>query len=112
MAIKPLGHRVLVQPQKLEDVDKYIAAAKKAGIELPDQTKRMEQTKIDTGVVLKIGSTAYKHPDFGGTAWVEVGDHIAYARNAGKYVTDPETEQEYLILNDEDVVAVFYKDSE
>jgi co-chaperonin GroES (HSP10) len=103
--IKPAGHRVLVRPDKLEDTDPVYAAAKKAGIELArkDDFKR-EQAAVDQGVVISLGSTAFK--DFGGEPWCGEGDYIAYARHAGKYVTDPETKEEFIILNDEDVVAV------
>jgi co-chaperonin GroES (HSP10) len=36
--------------------------------------------------------------------WVKVGDRISYARYAGKWVE--ENEKDYLIINDEDVVAI------
>jgi co-chaperonin GroES (HSP10) len=35
---------------------------------------------------------------------VKVGDRISYARYAGKWVE--ENEKDYLIINDEDVVAI------
>lgn len=109
MAVIPTGHRVMIKMQELEEVDEVFAAAKKMGIAVPEMTKRKEETIIDTGTVVKIGVTAFK--DFGGDPWCSEGDLIAYARHSGKRVKDPFTEEEFLILNDEDIVAVFKKDS-
>jgi len=103
--IIPAGHRVLVKMQSLEEVDEQAARAKKAGIYIPEESKRLEETRIDTGTVVAVGKTAWA--DFGGEAWCTVGDLIAYARHGGKRVTDPYTKEEFLMLNDEDIVAVF-----
>lgn len=104
MAVVPCGHRILVKPQKLEEIDSTYAAARKLGIEIVDgNQKKLEQLAIDKGIVLAIGSTAFK--DFGGDPWCEIGDTIVYARHGGKMIKDPETNQEVLLLNDEDVIA-------
>lgn len=103
--IKPLGHRLLVKPDSIEDVDDNYRSAKKAGIIIPDQEARKEQIAVDKGTVVDIGSTAFK--DFGGDPWCQVGDRVAYTRYGGKFLKDPETDEEYLILNDEDVIAKF-----
>jgi co-chaperonin GroES (HSP10) len=34
-----------------------------------------------------------------------VGDTVFYAKYAGKWIRDPETDEEFLIVNDEDIVA-------
>lgn len=104
MAVIPCGHRILVKPQKLEEVDDAYASARKLGIQIVDgNQKRLEQLAVDKGTVLAIGATAFK--DFGGEAWCEVGDTIVYARHGGKLIKDPETNEEVLLLNDEDVIA-------
>lgn len=109
MALIPCGHRVLIRHDKLEDVDDTFRAAKAAGIEIPKEFKeiRLEQNAVDKGMVVSVGPTAWK--DFGGTAWCEVGDYIAFAKHAGKYIEDPETKEEFVLLNDEDVVCVIKK---
>lgn len=101
----PLGHRLLVKPEKLEDIDQSYAAAKRAGIELPEFTSRKEQVAVDTGTVISLGDTAFK--DFGGVPWCSPGDKVAYTRHGGKLIKDPDDQVEYIILNDEDVICRF-----
>lgn len=103
MSIQALGHRVLVKPQKIEDVDKAFAAARAVGIQLLEQAERKEQTAVDKGIVVQIGSTAFK--DFGGDPWVEVGDLVCYAKYGGKFITNPVDQEVYVVLNDEDLIA-------
>ena len=107
--MKPVtpGHRVLVKPIKLEQADPAFAKAKAIGIELIEKTQRQEATIIDVGTVVQIGPTAFK--DFGGDPWCKVGDTISYTRHGGKFVKDPESDEEWLVLNDEDVVMVWEK---
>lgn len=101
--IKPCGHRLVVKPVKLEDIDPTLASAKRSGLVLLETSERAEQSAVDQGVVITIGATAFK--DFGGEAWCNVGDTVVYARHAGKRIKDTDG-VEYLALNDEDVVAV------
>lgn len=106
--IIPVGHRLMVKLQKLEEVDQVWANAKKIGIEVPEFTKRKEETVIDTGIVVSIGKTAWKAFD-DGHQWCEVGDTVAYARHSGKRIKDPDTDEDFLVINDEDVVAIIRK---
>jgi len=101
MAINPLGHRLSIRPDKLED-DKQYKSASSLGIIIPkDDAARARELSIDRGTVLEIGQSAFA--DFHTEPWCQPGDYIAYARHAGKWVTDPETDEEILIINDEDV---------
>lgn len=104
--IKPAGHRLILKPDVLEETDPVYAAARKAGIELAKHHEdlRREQASVDKGTVVAIGSTAFK--DFGSDAWCKVGDRIAFAKYAGKYIKDEQDGTEYLAINDEDVIAV------
>lgn len=108
MTVIACGHRILVKPERLEDIDPALKRAREWGLQLAESPKRQEQAAVDKGTVLQIGPTAFK--DFGGEAWCAVGDLVAYAKYGGKYVTDPYTQEEVLILNDEDIVAVLKKD--
>lgn len=105
--MKPVtpGHRILVKPDSLETYDPQIASAKKHGIIMLEADERKERTGVDTGVVVQIGPTAFK--DFGGERWCNEGDRISYARHAGKFIKNPETKEEWLCINDEDVVMVW-----
>lgn len=104
--IVPALHRILIKQDKLEEADEVYIRARKAGIEIAqtDDNKRA-QAGVDTGTVIAIGETAFR--DFGTTSPVAPGDKIAYARFSGKFVKDPATSEEFVILNDEDVVAFF-----
>lgn len=109
--IIPVLHRILVKPNKLEEEDKSYKSAIGAGIIIPelDQRKR-EQAAVDRGIVVQVGDTAFT--DFGAVSPVKAGDYIAYAKHAGKYVRDPETEEDFLILNDEDIVCILISKKE
>lgn len=102
MNIIPAGHRILVKPEAFEEVDSVYKSAKAAGFVLPESEGRKEQNAVDRGVVLAIGKTAFQ--DFGGEAWCQVGDTVVYSKYGGKFIDN------YLVLNDEDVVAILKKE--
>lgn len=107
MIIVP-GHRVLVRPDRLEESDPHYQRAHKAGLLLPKEHEdlRRAEAAVDRGTIIAIGPTAWK--DFGGEAWCKVGDKIAFAKYSGKTVTD--NGENYLVLNDEDVVCIIKED--
>lgn len=107
--IIPVLHRILVQADKLEETDKTYLKAKQMGIVIPEQEDRKRaQAGVDKGTVVAIGATSFK--DFGAECPIKVGDYVAYARFAGKLVTDPYTDEELVALNDEDIVCIFRQD--
>lgn len=104
-----IGHRVVVKPLSLDEVDPARARAKTYDIYIPETSDRKLQTGIDRGKVIDIGPTAFiaLNPHDYNIPWCKVGDTIAYARNAGKMVRLSEELEDYvLIINDEDVVTV------
>jgi len=105
--IKPLLHRVLVKPDGLEVAPPF-AADKRAGLALPVHSAvKMEENRIDTGVVIDMGNTAFRAymAEAGVTdVPVKVGDKISFAKYAGKVIMDGDTK--YVVLNDEDIVAI------
>lgn len=96
--------RILVRPQAVEDVDPAYAAAKRMGLDIVGDEKKRQQSGVDKGVVIACGPVAFKAYDVDNP--LSPGDTIVYARNAGKEVTDPETDEKLLVINDEDVVAI------
>jgi len=107
--ITPILHRILVKQNKLEDTNKDYKRATAAGLIIPDHEDKLRaQAGVDVGTIVSMGSTAYK--DFGVAPPIKVGDLVAFARFSGKTITDPKDEQEYIALNDEDVVAVITGD--
>lgn len=103
MTITVTGCRILVKPFKIQEHDKVFESAKKAGIILTEVSERKEQINVDKGTVLQIGSKC--HEDYVGD--LKVGDVIGYAKFGGKFIQDPTDETVYLIISDEDVVAIF-----
>lgn len=101
--IQVTGCRILVRPQKLQEHDKLFADAKRAGIVIPEFSERKEQVNVDKGTVLQIGEKC--HEDYVGH--LKVGDMIGYAKFGGKFIQDPQDEEIYLVINDEDVVCIF-----
>lgn len=104
--IIPALHRILIKQDKLEETDETYVRAKKVGIVIAEnENNKRAQASVDTGTVIAIGETAFR--DFGTTSPIVEGDRIAYARFSGKFVKDPTSEEEFVLLNDEDVVAIF-----
>lgn len=99
---KAVGFRILVRPDPIEETTK-------SGIVLALDSK-LERGAQVTGIVLDVGPEAFKA--FNKAAgvenqpWVKVGDHIYYARYAGKRIVDVTTKEELLFLNDEDVAGL------
>jgi len=107
--IIPTLHRIIVKQHKLEDTNKDYRRAAQAGIIIPDHEDKIRaQAGVDKGVVVSIGPTAFR--DFNTDTPIKVGDTIAFARFSGKVIADPKDDEEYVALNDEDVVAVLTGD--
>jgi co-chaperonin GroES (HSP10) len=105
--IIPVLHRILVKQDKVEETDEIYKRATKAGIHIPvsEEQKARAQAGVDKGKVIAVGKTAFK--DFGTDSPIEIGDYVAYARFSGKILTDPFTQEEFVALNDEDIVCIF-----
>ena len=96
MRINPVLHRVLVKPDKLEE---------KTSSGIIIQYDKREEAAVEKGVVVLVGSTAYK--EFGTTAeeqGIVPGARVSYAKYAGKTIMDGDTK--YVLLNDEDICGV------
>ena len=107
--IVPALHRILVKQDKLEDTDKTLLKAKQLGLHIPEHEDiKRAQASVDKGTVVAIGATAFR--DFNTPSPITVGDYVAYARFAGKRVEDPYTSEEFVALNDEDIVCIFHQE--
>ncbi len=91
---KSLGHRVLIKPDVEKETDwgfQMVTSDRRAAID------------SDKGTVVAVGDQAYK--EFGdGTPWVAVGDYVYYAKYGAKVIKDKDSEDLYIICNDEDVL--------
>lgn len=92
--IKPLNNRILVKRAK--------AQTSKGGIILPDSA----QEKPKEGEVLAVGPGTRDDEGNLQPLTVKVGDRILFTSYAGTEIKDKESEEEYLILSEEDVLGV------
>lgn len=103
------GFRVLVRPDKVVEKDEVYKAAKAFGFDLLEENQRgmkLEQNAISRGIVVSIGPGCWK--EYGdGSPWCAVGDYIGYSQHAGKFETDPFTDEKFILLNDEDVTSIY-----
>ncbi len=93
---KPLGYRIICKPDPIEEVTK-------GGIVLAVDRK-LERAGQMSGHVVAVGSLAWTQFQ-DEEPWCKVGDHVLWARYSGATLTDPDTGENYMIMNDEDVTA-------
>ncbi len=98
--IAPAGHRVLIKPEKIEEITK-------GGIVIPQDAQDQEQFAVENGEVIEIGKEAWSLDTHKGK-WAKVGDKIAFARYGGKVMEGKDGEH-YRLMNDEDILAVLEK---
>ncbi len=114
--LKPVAHRLIVKPDDIieeQELQKNHASLKKAGfiIEKPNNQARRDLQGTESGVVTAIGPMAWKHSDYGYPGpdwqpWCKVGDRVVFSKYVGKLWPDPETSEEFMIMNDEDIQLV------
>jgi len=93
MAIQPLGDRVLVK--RLEAEEKT-----KGGIVLPDTAKEKPQK----GEIVAVGKGRILESGKVEPLEVKKGDKVLFGKYAGNEITYKE--EEYLILKEEDILAI------
>jgi co-chaperonin GroES (HSP10) len=100
---KPVGYRVKVRPEKVEEVSK-------GGIIVATgETKKLEQAAQVRGTVLEVSPVAYlEYIEKGLEPWCKVGDVVLYQKHAGMRVLgdDGKPRDDELLLNDTDITAV------
>lgn len=99
--IQPAGHRVLVRVDETEKRTKN-------GLIIPDSVRDRETQAQIFGELIAVGPNAWKAFD-AGEPWAFVGDRVAIAKYGGFIIKDPETGEEFRLLNDEDICAVLTK---
>jgi len=95
--IIPTGFHVLIKPDPVE--------TKTAGGIILAVNEKLEKHQTDTGEIVAIGKCAWSDKA-DGKAWAKVGQRVYYAKHAGKFLKDPETDEEFLLVQDEDVLAI------
>ena len=94
------GYRILVKPDPLETV-------RPSGI-IMVLDEKLERSGQQFGTVMGIGHTCYQATPKRNSAnhWCAVGDRILFSKHAGRFVYDPSTEEELMVMNDDDVLCV------
>jgi co-chaperonin GroES (HSP10) len=103
--IKVVGHRVLIRPKPLE-------TKTESGIVISyGEKERLHKSGVEEGTVVMVGPTAWKNPELGygepgWEPWAKEGDQVVYAKYSGKHLSDPQTKEEFVLLNDVDIQAI------
>ena len=99
--IEALGNRVIIEPDKPKNKHD-LGNGKMLDLAIDE---RAEKSATSTGTVVALGDLAYLDPILGGEPWVNVGDHVIYAKYSGKFIIDPDDEKEYVVINDDAIQA-------
>lgn len=99
MKIKACGYRLIVKADEIE-------TQTESGLTIVlEENLSREQTAQVYGTIIDIGPECWR----GGEAWAEVGDRVCYVRHAGKHIIDKKTDEEFVVLNDEDILVIMEK---
>lgn len=109
MSIEVLSFRILIKPLDVIQ-EKYKTSIE--GFVVAGDQKDREQKGVDIGTVVSIGPTAFV--DYKLTECpIAPGDQIVFAKFAGKPVVDPDCpDQAFVVINDEDAIAIIRKSGE
>lgn len=103
-SVKVVGHRVLLKPYfDHEETDWGFK------LDVGDTFKR-EKAATVLGEVVDIGDMAWRafdgdNPNW--KPWCEIGDVVFFAKYGGKFITL--NDEDYIIVNDEDIQGIFHK---
>jgi len=115
MKYKVIGWRLLVKPKNLdeilqEEVPEFLKQSN-FKVAVPAKMEKMVESATVEGTVVDVGPWAFKayFRSVNGEQFecpVKTGDRVTYAKYAGSDWTDPDTDEKYTILNDEDIHCV------
>jgi co-chaperonin GroES (HSP10) len=110
MALKMMGHRILIKPDPVKEQTKLPEALRDLKFEVAKSVDQQRQEEVATtiGTIVSIGKMAWRafdgtHPDW--EPWCKVGDRVIFAKYGGKLIEDPVTLEKFMVLNDEDIYA-------
>ena len=100
------GYRVLIKPEKIEEVSEGGIV-----IHASEYAKKREQAGVYTGEIVSIGESAwYDYTHKNGKRvfenWAKVGDVVTYTKYGGRHVEIPGQKENYVVVNDSDVLLV------
>lgn len=98
------GYRILVKPKEIKRKSDGGIIISIEGM----NEDRLEQSGNQMGTIVGVGHTCWKG-SLEQEPWAEVGDEIIFSKHAGRFIYDPETEEQFLTINDDDVLIVTKK---
>ncbi len=102
--IKPCGYYVLIKPDAVETAVNGII------VSTPSEEKKESRAQV-IGTILSLGPTAFE--DYGGQdVWACSGDRVVYSKYGGKFIKDPANGEEFVLVNDNDIVAILTEEKE
>ena len=107
MKIKPLGYRLIVKPETVEE--------KVGNIYIPDEAKDQKQWRQSRGEVVAMGALAFTTGTPGKEDYIvfpdkpKVGDIVMF-REYGGYAWKDEDGNKFITLNDDEVMGVEVSD--
>ncbi len=97
--LEVVGNRVLIKPKDLE-----VKTQSGIVISYGNDEKRHKMATME-GTIAGIGPCSWE--DYAdGKPWAKVGDRVIFAQYAGKIVQDPETKEEFFVVNDIDIQVI------
>lgn len=106
--MKVPGHRVAVKPKDIVKKTDW-------GLNIVHENEDRERASVVEGTVMAVGPDAWKTMYISGyisEPWAKVGDEVLYAKYVGFDVTNPDTQERWRIVNDEDIVCVLKESKE
>lgn len=107
MTLKVIGDRVLIKPKPLKSEHAIDGTTIKLAINYGSDEK-IHKMASQEGIVVDIGEHAWS--DYA-SKWCQVGDEVIFAQYAGKFVTDPDTKEDFMVVNDIDVQVIVKRES-
>lgn len=115
MTQKVIGWRIMVKPQDVtEQIKENLGLKENLTIEIPEFIKERHERATMSGEIVGVGEWAFKayFRSTNGETFecpVKVGDNVTFSKYSGQQWTDPDTDEMFFILNDEDIHTVSRK---
>lgn len=100
--LKPVGRAVLLKPYKVESTTK-------SGIIIASEAVKKDQLAEQRATVVEVGEYAWRDEP---TPRASVGAKVLFSKWAGYSAVGPADDQEYRVVNDNDIFMVITKEKE
>lgn len=104
MGLKILGDRILIRPNQLiKEVKVTRDDGSSVGIVISHgESEKRHEAATTEGEVAQLGPLAYADE----TPWCTVGDRVHWGKYGGYWITDPESKEDFVVLDPHDILCV------